>query len=203
MNFADIESMWHSPRNRPDPAQLEKQKMEFVADLKRRRRGNLIFLALIFSLMAYITGKLVLHVLWPDPALDRVNLTREWAIIPFFALPWIGWLFMVRLHWKHHVNHPHSDTSISASVAALLDENRAERTRYKFIAALLVVSVLVLPVIVYQLMEVGKAGREVMIPALVVYPTYVVGMLIWSWFHHQRKLLPRKRELEELLQSYQ
>lgn len=203
MNFADIETMWHSPRNRPDPAQLEEQKMAFVADLKRRRRGNLIFLALVFSLMAIITGKLVLHFLWPDPALDRVNLAREWAIIPFFALPWIGWLLMVRLHWRNHISHPHSDASISASVAALLDENRAERTRYKFIAGLLVASVLVLPVIVYQLMEVGKAGREIVIPALVVYPTYVVGMLVWSWFHHQRKLLPRKLELEALLKSYE
>jgi hypothetical protein len=203
MNFADIETMWHSPRNRPNPAQLEKQKMEFVADLNRRRRGNLFFLALIFALLAFMTGKVASHVLWPDPALDRVDLAREWAIVPFFALPWIGWLFMVRLHRKHHVAHPHSDASISASVAALLDENRAERTRYKFIAGLLILSVLVLPVIVYQLMEVGKAGREIMIPALVIYPTYVVGMLVWSWFHHQRKLLPRKAELEALLKSYE
>lgn len=203
MNFADIETMWHSPQNRPDPAQLEKQKMAFVADLQRRRRGNLIFLALVFTMLVFITGKVVLHVWWPDPALDRVNLAREWAIVPFFALPWIGWFFMVRLHWQHHVNHPHSDASISASVAALLDENRAERTRYKFIAGLLVASVLVLPVIVFQLMGVGKAGREIVIPALVVYPAYVVGLLIWSWFHHQRKLLPRKLELEALLKSYE
>jgi hypothetical protein len=203
MNFADIETMWHSPRNRPDSAQLEKQKMEFVTDLKRRRRGNLLFLALIFSLMAFITGLMVRQIIWPDPALDRVDLTREWAIVPFFALPWLGWLFMVRLHWRNHVSHPHSDASISATLAALLDENRAERTRYKFIGGLLVVSVLVLPFIVYQLMEVGKAGREIVIPAFVIYPGYVVGMLVWSWFHHQRKLLPRKVELEALLKSYE
>ncbi len=203
MNFADIETMWHSPRNRPNPAELEKQKMQFVADLKRRRRGNVLFLALVFSAMALITGKLVLHVLWPEPGLDRVDLGREWAIVPFSFLPWIGWLFMVRLHWRHYVEHRHNDASIRASVAALLDENRAERTRYKFIAGLLVVSVLVLPVIVYQLMEVGKAGREVVIPAFVIYPAYVVGTLAWGWYHHQRKLLPRKSELEALLKSYE
>ncbi|AOS43339.1 hypothetical protein Verru16b_00382 [Lacunisphaera limnophila] len=202
MNFADIENTWRSPHNRPPAAQLEKQKMEFVADLRRRRRGNLIFLGLILSLLLFMTGKVVLQVIWSDPALNRVDLAREWAIIPFFALPWIGWLLMVRLHWRHHVRHPHSDASISASVAALLDENRAERARYKFIAGLLVTSVLMLPIIVYQLMEVGKAGREIVIPALVIYPAYVVGMLIWSWFHHQRKLLPRKTELEALLKSY-
>ena len=203
MNFADIENTWRSPHNRPTAAQLEKQKMEFVADLRRRRRGNLLFLTLIFSLMAFITGLLVRHVFWPDPALDPVDLAREWAIIPFFALPWIGWFLLVRLHWRHHASHPHSDASIRASIAALLDENRAERTRYMFTAGVLVASVLVLPVIVYQLMEVGKAGREIVIPALVIYPAYVVGMLIWSWFHHQRKLLPRKAELEALQKSYE
>jgi hypothetical protein len=203
MNFADIETMWHSPLNRPNPAQLEKQKMEFVADLKRRRRGNLLFLGLIFSLLVFITGLLGQHILWPDPALDRVDLSREWGIFPFFALPWAGWLYMVRLHWQHQAAHPHSDVSISASLAALLDENRAERTRYKVVAGLLVASVLVLPVVVYQLMEVGKAGREIVIPAFLVYPAYVVAILAWSWHHHQRKLLPRKLELEALLKSYE
>jgi hypothetical protein len=202
MNFADIENTWRSPHNRPDAAQLEKQKMEFIADLNRRRRGNLFFLGLIFSLLAFFTGKIVLHVLWPDPTLDRVNLAREWAIIPFFALPWIGWFLMVRLHWRNQVRHPGHDASISASVAALLDENQAERTRYKFIAGLLVASVLVLPVIVYQLQSVGKAGPEILIPALVLYPAYVVGVLIGAWFYHQRKLLPRKHQLEALLKSY-
>ena len=203
MNFADIENTWRSAHNRPDAIQLEKQKMKFVADLNRRRRGNLFFLGLILSLLLVITGKVVLDVLWPDPTLDRVDLAREWGILPFFALPWIGWFCMARLHWRHYVRHPRIDTSISASVAALLDENRAERARTKLIAGLLVVSVVILPVIVYQLRVVGKAGDEILVPALVIYPAYVVGMLVWSWFRHQRKLLPRKHELEALLKSYE
>lgn len=202
MNFDDIQKTWQSPHNRPDTAQLEKDKMKFVTDLRRRRRGNLFFLGLTFSLLVFITGKLALHVLWPDPALDKVDLGREWGVIPFFALPWIGWLFMVRLHWRQHVRHPNYDRSIGASVSALLDENASERTRYKVIAGLLVASAAVLPLIVYQLREVGKAGDEIFIPALVIYPGYVVGVLIWSAYYYRRKLLPRKNELEALLATY-
>jgi hypothetical protein len=202
MNFAEIENAWQSPQNRPTAAQLENEKMNFIADLRRRHRGNRIFLCLVLIPLTYFTAKVVLHVLWLDPALDKVDLSREWGIIPFFALPWIGWFMMVRLHCRHRARNANYERSINASVAALLDENRTERMRFKFIAVLLVASALLFPIIVFQLQAVGKAGNEIVIPALVVYPVYVLLMLVWFFFHHRRKLNPRKRELESLLQSY-
>lgn len=203
MNFADLEKTWQSAHNRPSTAELENTKMKFVTDLKKRRRGNLLLLWLVFSLLAFLTAKVALHVLWPDPSLDKVDLTREWAIIPFFALPWIGWIYLVHLHRRHQTRHPDYDTSVRASVAALLDENRSERARYKFIAGLLVVSALGLPVIVHQLRSVGKVGDEIMIPAYALYPAYVLITLIWAYFHDRKKLQPRKLELEALLKSYE
>jgi hypothetical protein len=202
MNFAEIQNAWQSPENQPSAAQKEKDKMNFIADLRRRHRGNRIFLGIVLIPLVFFTAKVVLHVLWPDPSLDDVDLAREWAIIPMFALPWIGWFIMLRLHLQHRARNPHYERSISASVAALLDENRTERTRYKFIAALLVASVLVLPMIVLQLRAVGKAGDEIMIPALVIYPVYVLVLLGCFAYQFRRKLDPRKRELEALLQSY-
>jgi hypothetical protein len=202
MNFDDIQKTWQSPHNRPDTAQLEKDKMKFVTDLRRRRRGNLLFLALVFALILFWTVKLGLHIILPDPASKAVDLGREWGVLPFFALPWLGWLYMVRLHWRQHVRHPNYDRSIGASENALLDENSSERRRYKVIAGLLVASAVMLPLIVYQLRSVGKAGDEILIPALVIYPAYVVGVLIWSAVYYRRKLLPRKRELETLLAGY-
>jgi hypothetical protein len=202
MNFAEIQNTWQSPHNRPTAAQLEKDKMNFITDLRRRHRGNRIFLGLVLIPLVFITAKMVLHVFWPDPASDKVDLTSEWAIIPFFALPWIGWLLMLRLHLRHRARNANHERSITASVAALLDETRTERTRYKFIAALLIASVVVLPVIVFQLRAVGKAGDEIMVPALVVYPLYVLLMLVWFGYQFRRKLNPRKHELETLLKSY-
>lgn len=202
MNFAEIENLWRSPQNRPNAAELEKQKMEFITELRRRRRSACMLLFIAFLPLAFLTGKLVAHILWPDPALDTVDLSREWGVIPFFAVPWIGWfamLWLYRRHWRAHADYA---SSISASVAALLDENRTERARYKFIAGLLIASVLLLPLVVYQLRAVGKAGDEILVPAFVIYPAYVAGMVIWVISYYRRKLLPRQRELETLLSSY-
>lgn len=202
MNFADIEKTWRSPHNRPPAAELEKQKMEFIADLRRRHRGNVLLLTLVFALLVFFTGKVVLHVLWPDPSLDPVDLSREWGIVPFFALPWIGWFFLVYLHRRHRRRHADYRRSIRSSIEALLDENRAERTRYKAIAVLMIASAVILPLIMEQLRAVGKVGHEIVVPALVIYPAYVVFVLIWSALHYRGKLMRRKRELEGLLQDY-
>lgn len=202
MNFAEIQSTWQSPHNRPSAAQLEKDKMNFIADLRRRQRGNRIFLGFVLIPLVFFTAKVVLHVLWPDPSLDRVDLARESAIIPFFALPWIGWFLMLRLHLKHGRRNVNYERSIQASVAALLDDNRTEGIRYALVGALLIVSALVLPIIVFQLRAVGKAGDEIMIPALVIYPAYVLLMIGWFLYYYRKKLTPRKRELESLLRSY-
>ncbi|HYP17526.1 MAG TPA: hypothetical protein VEQ65_09970 [Opitutus sp.] len=202
MNFAEIERNWKSGHNRPSAAELEKHKMKFTSELHRRHRGNVLLLALVFALLAFFTGKIALHVVWPDPGLDPVDLRREWGIIPFFALPWIGWLFLVHLHRRHRRQHANYQDSIRASLAALLDENRSERTRYCAVAVLLVASALVLPLIVFQLRAVGKAGGEILVPALVIYPAYVIAVLLGSAYYYRAKLLPRKRELEALLQEY-
>jgi hypothetical protein len=202
MNFDEIQQTWRSPLNQPSAAQLEKQKMVFVSDLKRRHRGNLLLLALVFALLAFFTGKLLLQVFWPDPQLDKIDLSREWAVLPFFALPWIAWIALVVLYRRHRRQHPDYAKSIHASVAGLLDENRMERVRYKIVGVLLAASVLVLPLVAHQLRAVGKSGDEILIPAYVIYPGYVLLTLVWSAFHYRRKLLARKRELEALLATY-
>src|SRR5687768_11789181 len=109
MNFDDIQQTWRSPHNAPSAAQMENEKMRFITDLRRRRRASFGLLCLTFIPMAFLTGKIFLHVLWPNPALDPVDLSREWGIIPFFALPWIGWLVLVYLHRRHHARHLNYD----------------------------------------------------------------------------------------------
>jgi len=203
MNFDEIESVWRSPHNQPSASEMEKHKMKLISDLRRRHRASRGLLWFTFLPMAFFTTKVVLQVLWPDPALDRVDLTREWAVIPLFALPWAGWFIMLRLYRQHQKRHPDYERSINASVLASLDENRTERTRYKIIAALLIASIPLVVLIVRQLRAVGKAGDEILMPAYVGWPVYVVLIVGWFGWYYLRRLLPQKRQLEALVQSYE
>lgn len=202
MNLDEIESVWRSPHNRPPATELEQHTMKLVADLRRRHRAHRGLLWITFIPLALFTAQVARHVLWPDPALDRVDLNREWAVLPFFALPWAGWLLLLRLHRQHLTRHPNYDQSINASVAASLDENRTERTRYQIIAGLLVASIPLVMLIVHQLRAVGKAGDEILLPAYVGWPVYVALMVGWFTWYYFRRLLKRKRELEDLLRAY-
>lgn len=203
MNFADIESMWRSPHNRPSPAQLEEQKMHFVTDLKKRHRGIVVFLALVGTALLAITGQLVVHALRAQPAGKAVDFSREWAVIPLFVLPWLGWWVMARQYRRHRMAHPDYTVSIGASVRALLDENRLERSRYKLVATLQLATLAMLPLVVHQLRAAGKAGDEILLPAFAIVPLIVAGIFIASTWRYRTKLLPRQRELEALLASYE
>src|SRR5688500_9332057 len=119
MNFAEIENMWRSPLNRPSPAQLEELRMQFITDLTKRHRGFVIFMSVVGTALVFITGKFIVHLVWPRPMLDSIAVTREWAVIPLFALPWIAWALMVRQYRRHRALHPNYETSISSSVRAL------------------------------------------------------------------------------------
>lgn len=203
MNFDDIQKTWHSPLNRPDRAELEKLKMNMIADLRKRRRSHLGLLLITLIPLLFVSLKIGHHLVAPDPSLDPVSLSREWAIVPMFVLPWVGWLIMARLQQTHHRKHADYDRSLQASVAALLDDNRVERLRYRIVTALLIISVPALALVVYQLRSVGKAGDEILIPALVIYPLYILGVVLGCSYYYRRRMLPRKHELESLMAQYE
>ncbi|MGV3773696.1 MAG: hypothetical protein ACO1QB_12400 [Verrucomicrobiales bacterium] len=202
MNFDEIEKLWRSPINQPSTQQIEKEKMNFVNDLKKKHLGQIAFCAWIFAVLAFLTGKIIVHIVWPDPALDPVNLKREWSVVPYLALPWIALVYMVwqlRRHRREHVNY---DRSIQASIKALLDENRMARNRNKFMAFHLVLTALATPLVVSQIKAVGKAGDEINVMYWGV-PVLLGAIICSIYFHQKRKLLPKKQELETLLRSYE
>ncbi|MDQ5980907.1 MAG: hypothetical protein QG602_3885 [Verrucomicrobiota bacterium] len=202
MNFADIEKAWRSAGNRPSAAQLEKQKMDLINELHRRRRASRGLLVLTAIPLVLLTGRLLLHIVWPDPALDRLDLTREWVVVPFFLLPWAGWFLIWRQHRRHEAVHGAYAESIQASTAALLDENRRAGIRALVAAGGLLLSLPFLGGVVWQLRAVGKMGDEVLIPAFVIYPAYVVLMVAWIGWKHLRTTAPRRKELEARLSDY-
>jgi hypothetical protein len=202
MNFEQIKSMWRSPHNQPSATELEQHKMKLVTELKRRHRASRGLLGITALPLLFITYKITRHFLSPDPTHTPVDWEREWAVLPFLVLPWLGWFVMLRLYLRHQRRHPDYEGSIRASVAASLDENRTERIRYGVLAGMLFASIPLLMVVVHQLRAVGKAGDEILLPAFVIWPAYVAMLVPWFGWHYFRRLLPRKRQLEELAQSY-
>lgn len=199
MTFDDLQSAWNSPHNRPSPDELARQKQQLQQRLRRQHRGFVVVTGLA---SCWLLGAAVMfgrHVA-TGGAFDG---SREWGALFALALPLLALALLWRRFLAHRAAHAIGDRSIRASVAALLDENRLARFRTRVIAALNGLMLLVIPVVVFQLRAVGKAGNEILVPAFVLFPALMLAVLVGMAFHYRRKLLPEKAELEALLRSYE
>lgn len=220
MNFVELEQVWRSPRNRPTAAQVEEMKLKFTDELRRRRRGLVMFLSVIIGVLAVLTGRMLWVVIAANGAGGaegaaggaaggvggtgaQIDVGREWGALVLLVLPWSAVFFFMREHLRQRRRHAQVPDSIRASLSALIDENRFARARLKWVAVLHGALLILLPLVVYQLRAVGKAGDEVLVPAFVLWPLISVGILLAMRYHDRRKLVPRQRELEAMLRSYE
>jgi hypothetical protein len=203
MSYDELEKTWRSPRNRPDPAHLDALQKCFLADLRRRRTGARIFVGLVFGALTFLSLRFLGYVFWPEPTQAPFDPRREWAPLLFLLVPWVGAVFLLRRVVRHEREHGHPERSVRAGVQALLDENRVSRARVKTAAWLHAVALVLLPLVVWQLRSAGKAGDEILVPAFVAWPLAVACIYLGLFYHHARKLVPRQRQLEELLRDYE
>lgn len=201
MNFADLEKTWHSPFNRPDPAALELLKQSFLREHDRRRRAHRRFLCIVTGVLAVITLRGLGVALWSHDR-GQIDFAREWGAVLFLLLPWVGVIAIAR-HLSRHDREHGAARTIADGLRALLAENRVSRLRLRVVAGLHLAALFMLPVVVHQLRAAGKAGDEILLPAFVLWPLIAAGILAALWRHDRRKLEPRRRELEELLKSYE
>lgn len=202
MNFADIENTWRSPQNDPSPAQIEKDKMKFTTDLNRRRRGFVLFICLVLGVLTLVTAPFAIHFSKLAPGASEIDITREWGSFLLMALPWGAAIFLLVAYRRHRARHGIGAASVPETLLALIDENRLSRNRIKLVATLHAVVLLVLPVVAMQLRATGKAGDEIIVPVFVLWPLIAGAILLGMVWHYRRTLLPRKRELENLLSGY-
>jgi hypothetical protein len=200
MNFADLEKAWRSPLNRPDAADLELMKQSFLKEHDRRRRTHKRFLFIVGAVLTVITLRFLGAALGSRGS-GQFDFAREWGAVLFLLLPWAGVIAIARHLSRHDREHGRAQT-IADGVRALLAENRVSRLRLRVAAGLHLTALLVLPVVVFQLRAVGKAGDEILVPAFVIWPLIAAGILAGMWWHDRRTLRPRQRELEDLLKSY-
>lgn len=203
MNFDELEHVWRSPQNAPDAAALAAAQQRFHRDLRRRRAGWKLFLAVVFLALTFLTLRFAWYVVSPGPGQPAFDLRREWGAVLFLVGPWFGVLFLLRGMARHEREHGLPGSTLRAGVQALLDENRLSRTRVKTAAWLHIVALALLPLVVWQLRASGKAGDEILLPAFVAWPLAVACLGVGLVWHDRTKLRPRQRQLEALLRDYE
>jgi hypothetical protein len=200
MNSADFERAWRSPGNTATPAVLTAARDRLFADLRRRQRARRLFLALVFGALLLLSARVALE-LWPRGGTPTIHPARDWASLLFLAVPWTGFALLARQMRRHERGPGQASEAIGDTVRALLDENATARAGLRVTAGLLGVTLLLLPLVVWQLRATGKAGDEILWPAFVGWPLVAGTLLAALWWHERFRLRPRRRQLEALLRD--
>jgi hypothetical protein len=202
MNWTELETLWRSPHNQPANPEWDRQRRNVLQAYLRRDRGVQIGLALALFWLSLVTGRLVLFLLWPDPTHDRIDWSREWAVVPFLLLPWFGAVGIAFRYWRRRRENPDYERSLVASLRALLEQSRDAARRTRLILGMHLVGVPLLALCLVQLQDVGKAtGNQ--LPSMIVFMAAVVilsvGGISLGWRSQRREI----RRLEGLLRDYE
>lgn len=154
-------------------------------------------LAVVLGTRTLISVRVVLSA-WPEDGVSAMEFGRDWASLLFLALPWRGLGLLARRMVRHERAHPAAGKSIRETVHALLDEAAMARARLKVVAGLHAATLMLLPLVVWQLRVTGKAGDEILWPALIGWPLVAAVILSLLWWHDRSRLRPRHRQLKAL-----
>jgi hypothetical protein len=199
MTFDDLVPAWHSARNLPDPAQMERYKDSIVSRLGKEYRGFLWHVGFASAMTIFLAGGFVQYVRGGG----AFDFAREWASLVFLLLPIAVAAAFLRGFIKHRQRHPRYDLSIKDALRALLDQNRLSRARLRVSMAVLTFAMALVPLVTYQLQLVGKQRPHEAASMLVVFAAgYVIFMGAQVWIY-RRRLLPEHRRLQELCSGYE
>jgi hypothetical protein len=202
MNPDDLNALWHSPQNEPAPARLESDRQRFLTTLRQRDRGFRVCMALVFGWLTVVTGRLVWVVVSPTPGRQPIDFTREWAVLLFLALPWLGAILLVRQHRHRSAWHPAAEPSISDSLRALVGQCRGATARVRTLLWLHVLGVPLLAVCLRQIIHAGKAQPHE-IPSMIAFFACVVALSMGGLACELWRQRRETRRLERLLQDYE
>jgi len=199
MEFDEIEKVWRSTHNAPSAADLGAQRAELTRRLQGRYRTFLLTIGAGVTALLICVGGFVRYVL-QGGAFDP---TQEWGAVLLFGLPLLAAGVLLHQFRRHRAQHASYEGSISANLRAGLDENRLARARMKIIGGLYAAMALIFPLIAYQLLAVGKARPSEISSMIALFAGLILVVSVCLAYHYHRHLLPKKRELEALLGSYE
>jgi Na+/proline symporter len=201
MNSEVLEAAWRSSANGPSAAASAYVLNEVSGELRRRRAG--LRRLLVFATVALTIPIALLAYEIATGRSDVIDLSREWALIPFAFIPFV----VVALAWRcrlvHLQRHPHADSTLLDAFRALLDENAGARARIHLIGAAMALFVPLLAVMLNQLGAVGKMEPAHMVQAGIVLAGGLAAGAVWMAVKYVGRLLPERRQLEALIRQYE
>lgn len=196
MSFDDLSDLWKSTGNQPARAEIENQRENFVASLRRDRR--MLYARLGLAVVLLMVPLVVFAARLAGDAPFPFAPAREWGVWVLLALPAIGAVLFFRSQRRHDRMHADYGRSADHTLRAMVDANQAAQQRARVMMVLLGLSAPALALSVWQLQEVGKA-RPHEAASLV---TLMAVVLAASWgriFWKRRQLSSQRLRLESLL----
>lgn len=200
MNFERLERAWRSSANSPSEAAKTYLMEEMMEALKKRRRDFRGFTMLIGLTLTGWTLKIVYDVIFrPFP----FDISREWAALPLFLLPWAALVFIGVQHKRHMHAFPDPYRSTPDTLRALIDENDVAQARTRWMAGMTALCIVLLAVMLGQLMSVGKMSGQNVFQGSILFGTIFAGIWVYHGWHYFRKLRPEGERLRRLFADYE
>lgn len=198
MNFNELQTLWNAGGNEPTSVQREKLARQFADKLRRQRRNQLIWLVWTFFVLTVMTG----FVSWVIFGTNKVDLAREWGIIPLLLIPWSVAILFLKRFIKPAAPLCRGDVALSAALAAAAAANRAAQSRSKVMGVMYAISIPALACALWQLHAVGKTSSREML-SMAIFFAAVLGLSAAAVFARYRfRLVPQQKHLEALLKQF-
>ena len=198
MNFNELQTLWNARGNEPTPAQREKLTRQFADTLRRQRRNQLIWLVWTFFALTVMTG----FASWVIFGTDKVDLAREWGMIPLILIPWSVAILFLKRFLKPAAPLCRGDAAIVDALSAAVAANRAAQSRSKIMGMMYAIFIPVLACGVWQLHSVGKTSSREML-SMTIFFAVALGLGAAAVFARYRfRLVPQQKHLEALLRQF-
>lgn len=199
MNFAELQSLWNSPGNQPNPADREKLTQQLLAWVRTQRRHQFVWLAWTFTALAAITALAG----WLLFATDKVDLGIEWGSIPLLLLPWCFAFVFLKRFLKPAGPLASGDVPIADALTRALKANEAAQFRLRAVGILYAIFVPVLAISIWQLHSAGKASTRELFSMAIFFGSVLLLSGAGVFARYRFRLKPQHNHLKALLHHYE
>jgi len=199
MNFAELQTIWNSPGNQPNPAQRERLTQQLLAWIRRQRRHQLIWLVWTFAALTAITT----FAGWLLLATNKVDLGVEWGLIPLLLLPWCFAVVFLKRFLKPAAPLTSGDLPIADALTRALKANEAAQYRLRAVGALYAIFLPILAVGIWQLHSAGKASTRELFSMGVFFGSVLLLCGTGVFARYRFRLKPQHKHLIALLRCYE